>query len=804
MQVLISRTFIKNVPHEKENIIKSKIYKFVKELKEKNYNIKNISNGFSVWKVKGNNNIYKFRVDSANRVLFTFTSKIEWHKDDYEDDDNILILDYCNHDEQIHRSKNLDVNVGYINLENTNYSKEDQEFFNDEIDIKYANYYYDCNSDSIDIYSIDELEKIFGLENKETIKKLNTVQSEILRTKTPLFLFGSAGSGKTTVGIRKIRNLYDYNNINIGYFTYSTLLKNETEKMFNYLGKKSLNYTNNSTIKFYDMNGYLEKTTEIDRVVKYKGFKKWIYDKNILLHLQVSSDIDIFEIYREIRGIIKGMIGIDWGINESNLYNKKLLDKNTYLNLPSKFSTFSNRELAYNIALKYQSWLDENNLVDDNDLTVNTLKKLENQNIEKYDFLVVDEIQDLTEKQIYLLYKLVKNPKNVFFSGDYNQTVNATYFNTHRIKSLFKLHSEDIKFEDRKLTLNYRCDKEIVKLANRVNQLRADKLYKDKNDYDETYVGFDNELNNINLENEEVCKPRLLNTNNINKKQLLKVADDRHYVAIVVSDEYEKSKLKNELNIEDNVFTVSEIKGIEKPYIVCYNVVSRYKEQWKKILNKIDHENEHLYRYYFNMFYVAITRARKNICFYEDEICDLYSELDDFIEYIDEFNEDKLNLNIISTDDDYFITGMEYESKEKYEHAINQYKKSKKDGITVYIKRCEALILNEEGDYLKAGDIFFNIGEYELAMKSYKACKSTEGVIKSMLILEKSYEDIDSVCKKLNLDILDAMFNEINDNLWLDKFYKIYDVHLKDKLVEQECIVDDIENAIKNIHIFNS
>lgn len=78
------------------------------------------------------------------------------------------------------------------------------------------------------------------------------------------------------------------------------------------------------------------------------------------------------------------------------------------------------------------------------------IRELELDNIEKYDFIVVDELQDLTEKQIYLLYKLVKNPENVLFSGDFNQTMNATYFNTHRIKSLFTLKSKDIKFYEKR------------------------------------------------------------------------------------------------------------------------------------------------------------------------------------------------------------------------------------------------------------------------------------------------------------------------------------------------------------------
>lgn len=66
MKTLVSEIFLKNIPKDKKEFVLSKVDKFIEELKNNNYDIRSISNSFSVWKIKGNENIYKFRIDRAN------------------------------------------------------------------------------------------------------------------------------------------------------------------------------------------------------------------------------------------------------------------------------------------------------------------------------------------------------------------------------------------------------------------------------------------------------------------------------------------------------------------------------------------------------------------------------------------------------------------------------------------------------------------------------------------------------------------------------------------------------------------
>ena len=231
MKVLVSEIFLKNIPKDKKEFVLSKLDKFIEELEDNHYDMKSISNGFSVWKIKGNENIYKFKIDSSNRVLFTFTSSISGIRGEFKEENRILILDYCNHDEQIRRAKELNINIDFIDLNNN----EVNDSIDDIIIYKmYRNYSYNSESTITRVVDNDKLISLLNDDLKETVYYLSDEQNSVINSPTPLLLFGSAGSGKTTIGIHKIYALYKNNDINIGYFTYSELLKQETEKVFDY------------------------------------------------------------------------------------------------------------------------------------------------------------------------------------------------------------------------------------------------------------------------------------------------------------------------------------------------------------------------------------------------------------------------------------------------------------------------------------------------------------------------------------------------------------------------------------------
>lgn len=850
MKKLITESFIKNLPIERKEVILEKVDKFINILENNNNEIKNIPSGYSVRKVKGNDDIYKFRVDIANRILFTFASKVHNIRDDFKSDNAIVILDYCNHDNQIKRARSLNLNVHYSEL-------DEEELFEELIDENYKTYYFNPEEVITRIVDNQTLVELIKEDDKNAVYYLNEEQEECLRSNlTPLFLFGSAGSGKTTVGVNKIYSLYKEFKLNIGYFTYSKLLMKETRNMFEYLCSQNGNSQFNSKVNFKYLSKFLFTKSNKIKHIDYYQFEDWFYT-NANRNAKVKRlNIDVLDFYKEIRGIIKGLVGLNWmpyisfkidefnnetiaflkdkkyfesnvdefslntkidiikkslilsnaenkstiesdlnRINlsiEENIFTQRMIDKSSYLALPNDYSIYNKeeKEIIYDVALKYEDYLKDNNLYDENDITRIVLEELNKGNIEQYDFILVDEIQDLTEIQIYLMYKLVKNPMNILFSGDFNQTINPTFFNTIRIESLFLSNSYIDKFYKKTLCTNYRSSKNIVDLANEVANLRIEKLYKNKrNDYLEKSI------------RNATSNPFFLKNSNENKTKLLNMVKDRHYVAIVVCDESEKEKLKYEMGIEDSVFTLSEIKGIEKSYIICYNIISKHKDKWKEIFNGVSYKNHSLYRYYFNMLYVAITRARDYVCFYEDEIdCPLYDNINSLIENVEYFDESRLMFDYISNDDDYIKEGRYLESKEKYEEAIAQYKKSKSSSVTNYIKRCQALILKEKGKFSEAGSKLLKIHEYELASECYLEDENYIKVIKSFVLMKKRYEEIKNELEEYNINPLEIVLEKEIKEAWINDFYVIYNRYIDNKLNNQKDNIELIKTIISMVN----
>ena len=846
MKTMITESFIKNLPSDKREYILEKVDSFIKALINNNNEIKNIQNSYSVRKIKGNDNIFKFRVDISNRVLFTFASKIPNIRKKYIDENAIVILDYCNHDNQITRARNLKLNVKFNQLDK-------EEEFEELIDVNYKTYYFNPEETITRIVDNNTLAELIKEDDNNAIYYLNKEQEECLKSNsTPLFLFGSAGSGKTTVGVNKIYSLYKDYDINIGYFTYSKLLMKETSSMFEYLCLKNGKSLYNSKVSFKYLSKYLYNNSNKTKVIKYNKFEDWFYD-NANRNARVKRlNIDVLDTYKEIRGIIKGLVGLNWmphtifKVNEFNedtikflmdnefieisnssftlntnidlIYNKlvissvenkhiiekelekiytliedsivkeNMLEKNNYLNLPKEYSIYNKEErgVIYDIAIKYQEFLNKNELIDENDVTRIVLSNINNGNIEKYDFILVDEIQDLTEIQIYLMYKLVKNPMNILFSGDFNQTINPTFFNTTRIESLFMNKSYNDKFHKKVLSSNYRSSKEIVALCNEVANLRINKLYKNKrNDYLEKAI------------RENTNKPFLLKIDDDNRNKLLNITKNRHYVAIVVCDEYEKERLKMEYKIEDSVYTLSQIKGIEKNYIICYNIISRNKNKWQEIFNGVSYENHSLYRYYFNMLYVAITRARDYICFFEEEDTKfVFDNIRDFIEEVEHFDENKLMFNYISNDDDFIKEGKYLESKEKYQEAIDLYKKSNSNTVQGHIKRCQALTLKEKGKYSEAGSKLIKLGEYELASECYLEDENYYKTIKSYVLMRKSYTEIKNELEKYNINPIELIIEKNSKETWIKDFYSIYEIYIENKINKNKENIELVKTII--------
>ena len=90
-----------------------------------------------------------------------------------------------------------------------------------------------------------------------------------------------------------------------------------------------------------------------------------------------------------------------------------------------------------------------------------------------YDFVVVDEVQDITNIQLQVILKSLKKPDNFILCGDSNQIVHPNFFSWSGLKSmLYNSASLETKKATRILQSNFRNSAAVTELANRLIRIK--------------------------------------------------------------------------------------------------------------------------------------------------------------------------------------------------------------------------------------------------------------------------------------------------------------------------------------------
>lgn len=848
-EIILGQNLRKSIEDNLYNKILGKILSFAREFISGGYNLTNMNNGWYVREIKGNTRIekmFKFRINEKDRVIFTFGKYLGLRPESYN---SLVFLEFCNHDSQIRRGRNIvkikseAINsIGNIIEQNKNES--DFDFLVNNMCYQYD---YDYENTVNRILSINEMNEIIDSKDEKAKYYLNSEQFEIIKNNiTPLFLFGSAGSGKTTIAIHKACEL-SKRGFHVGYFTYSDFLRKDAESIYNaiYDGEK------NNNVEFHQINDYILRKSRKTQYIKYEEFTLWA-EKII----ESSRKITPMDVWKEIRGIIKGIVPIDWidikihinmfdpefveyitnktkeyayvngdylyiakgklaeintviNSNERNMRafakdlmliyekadeeicRKRYIDFDTYNRLTRKESRFNEDEkrYIYRIFEKYQDKLTKENKIDENDAVRLALINENGKGTSLFDFIISDEIQDLSEMEIYFLFRIAKQKENILFSGDYNQTINPTFFKTERIEAIFKSWNGLLKFKSRTITKNYRSGRSIVDFSNRLKDLKKLKLKnEEKHDYKEIPIRDSKE------------KLFIINKSTVSRKVLSSINDERAYLDILVIGDEEKQRFK-EQNNESTVYTIKEYKGLENEYILGYNILTSLSEKWKDIFSSGSVLNDSEYRYYFNLVYVFVTRARDNICFIEEDANSEFLEFfKDNLKTISEFNLEKLKLSRVSSDDEHYKRGMHLERNGQYEMAIDAYKKARKSSFEVKhgIARCEAFIENSMGNHKKAGDSLAEIGEYRYAFECYIQAEEYTDALRSLINNEDTFEEIRDSFRDIDEDII-KIAEESSDDILIVRFNEIFKEYMEKSIFNMNKNKDKIYEQVQKI-----
>ena len=323
----------------------------------------------------------------------------------------------------------------------------------------------------------------------------------------------------------------------------------------------------------------LKEANESTFINFYKNFltqRKKIQLAETLYNIKLNP----LEIYAQLMSIIKGSYS-------SHLYMNNCLSKEDYKAKGEKLTDLPNLDEIYDVCMLYENYK-KGKYFDIQDLVNFLIRqvKLELKNVKLIDYLFIDEIQDLTISQIYLLILVSKYCK--IYAGDTCQTISKiNRFRFSELNNIFHNFEKIIpnypKVKNAYLCLNYRLNSKILRLstfmAYLMKKLFPNTIDKFKDDFSIKII----DQKPIYLTNLQLIINNIINTQESNDYTL---AANHCFI-------YYNERDGKELNekYKDKIYklNVELSKGLEFEVVIVYNFFSSSNHQdiWEKIFSKI-------------------------------------------------------------------------------------------------------------------------------------------------------------------------------------------------------------------------
>jgi len=424
-------------------------------------------------------------------------------------------------------------------------------------------------------------------------------QQSIYTLHPPLIIVGSAGSGKTALVLEKLKELPG----NVAFISLSKYLIDNASNLY-----YSYGYDNEmQEADFLSFRDYLALWQKPDgREVDFNIFERW-YTR----YQHVVKINEPYRVFEEFKGVITGSpVHAPW------------LSFDEYMGLGVKQSIFSHseRERLYSVFTKYLEWLTEENLYDANILCFEYLQKVK----PCYDYVMIDEVQDMTNIQLKCALASLKKPLNFILTGDSNQIVHPNFFSWSKIKSYFynsgKAKDNPIKI----LQTNYRNSLNVVELSN--NLLKIKNARFGSIDRESNYL-----VDTVSTEKGEII---LYGSDEKKKKELNRRTQNSAKYAVIVPTKAHKLQISKFFKTP-LIFSIHEAKGLEYENVILADFISSHEAEFREITSGVSaddllqddlrynragdkHDKDaEVYKFYINSLYVAITRAIKNIYIFE-------------------------------------------------------------------------------------------------------------------------------------------------------------------------------------------
>jgi hypothetical protein len=421
-------------------------------------------------------------------------------------------------------------------------------------------------------------------------------QEMVYRQPPPLVIIGSAGSGKTALTLEKMKDARG----DILYVTRSPFLVQNARELY-YANSW---YTDEQTLDFLSFREYLESIHVPEgKEITPRVFTAWAARRRLPKDLR-----DTHQLFEEFHGAITGA-------DPECAY----LSRDDYLALGVKQSIFApeTRADVYDLFEKYLRFLDEEGWFDPNLVSHAWLDRV----APRYDFVVVDEVQDLTNVQLLLILRSLRDPTGFLLCGDSNQIVHPNFFSWSKVKTLFWRQQGDGTGADlvRILNANFRNSPQVTEIANRLLRIKHAR-----------FGSIDRESNYL----VRSCGPTRGRVGLLQDSDQLKRDLDRRTAAsarfaILVLHPEQKAEVRTSFRTP-LVFSIHEAKGLEYENVLLYGFISGEEKRFRDIAGDLGEADLHgdlryargrdkgdksleIYKFYINALYVAVTRAVKNL-----------------------------------------------------------------------------------------------------------------------------------------------------------------------------------------------
>ena len=313
------------------------------------------------------------------------------------------------------------------------------------------------------------------------------------------------------------------------------------------------------------------KTNTVKREITYTVFVHEVWP---LLEKKSTIGYHPSLVWTEFCSFIKGTV-------ESLLSRNGHMSQEEYHSIGRKKApTFTgDRLVIYDMFNRYHKICTTKNLFSEFDLLHNIYKRLRANPLQSwlFDEIYVDETQDFTEAELFLLIRCCQDPNRLFFTGDTAQSImrgvtfrfsdlRSLFFNAKKALSGSKRSPIEVPDTVHQLKYNYRSHKGILKLASSIVHLLG-YFFPESFDRLEDDVGLFDGPKPVILETSDFAELAMVLRGARRKTSPIEFG--AHQV-VLVSSEKSKEDLPEELSCA-LVLTIYESKGLEFDDVLLYN-----------------------------------------------------------------------------------------------------------------------------------------------------------------------------------------------------------------------------------------